>query len=261
MKEKEYDFSAFDNDKLKLASKLNLHLKHLGILGLVVLVLLSIIISPLLFAPGLVALAILLLMLLRLCSQAPGDVFARQNQLRRPFMKTDSYYYFLYEEYKEAMDSALSKRGAVPWGLPVDSGELGIAFFDNLDVLVWGRLSKNFPHLVVDATGNDRFLGNNIDHKQLPIEKVSLEGNFPDYFKVYVERGQEVLSLQILSPDRMAGLIDHMPKFDLEIKGNHIKIYGVKIQQSSESMRAFMKVLQSLHDDLKISRLQDTRVK
>jgi hypothetical protein len=260
MKKKDYDFSDFDDDKLRLRSKLNLYLKHISILGFVAVILLSVLTSPLLFVPGFMALAILLLMLLRLCSQAPGDVFARQNQLRRPFMKNDSYYYFLYKEYKEAADSALTKQGAAPWGLPIGNGEVGIAFLNNLDVFVWGRLAKNFPQLVIDATGNDRFLDNNINQKKLPVEPIALEGNFPDFFKVYMEKNQEIISLQILSPDRMANLIDIYPYFDLEIKGDHIKLYGVGIQKSAETMQSFMRVLKSLDKDLKIDRLNKIKV-
>lgn len=227
----------------------------MGLLGLAGLILVAVIVSPLILIPGLLLLIAVLVALYRLCSQTPGDVFAQQNHLQRPFMKNDSYYYFLYKEYKEAADSTLAKTSAAPWGLPTGDGELAIAFFHNLDVMVWGRLSKNFPHLVIDATGNDRFLGNNINRGELPVEEVSLEGNFPDYFKVYMEKDQEVLSLQILSPDRMTGLIDNLPRFDLEIKGNHLKIYGTNLQHSAQSMRLFMQLLESLNEDLKIDRL------
>jgi hypothetical protein len=256
----DYNFSAFDDGKLNLTSKIRPFIKYLSFVGLAGLVLVSVGISPVLFTPGILLLIVMLATLYRLCGQTPGDVFAKQNHLKRPFMKNDSYYYFLYKEYREAADSALSKTSAAPWGLPIGKGELAIAFFYNLDVMIWGRLSKNLPHLVIDATGNDRFLGNNIDRKELPLEQVSLEGNFPDYFKVYMEKGQEVLSLQILSPDRMVNLIDDLPKFDLEIKGDHIKIYGVRMQNSSQSMHFLMGVLQSLDVDLKIDRLNKIKI-
>lgn len=259
---KDYDYSAFDDRKLRRISIIKSHLRYVVLVGLVGLLLLSFgTIHWTLTLAGILCITFafpLIVFVLR--SQTPGDLFAKQNNLSRPFMKNDSYYYFLYKEYKEAMDSALSKTSAVPWGLPIGNGELGITFLNNLDVLVWGRLSKNFPHLVIDATGNDRFIGNNVDRDELPLERVSLEGDFPEYFKVYMEKDQEVLSLQILSPDRMANMIDKMPKFDIEIKGNHIKVYAVNMQQNSEAMRSFMSILEKLDEDLKINRLNNIKV-
>ncbi len=259
---KKYDYTAFDNKKLRILSLIRFHLKQIGLVGVAGLGLLLLgAVSWILISIGLLFIAFsVILFFVGLRGEAPGNVFARQNNLARPFMKNDSYYYFLYKEYKDAMESALTKTGAAAWGLPIGGGELGIAFFNNLDVLVWGRLSKNFPHLVIDATGNDRFLGNNIDRKELPLEELSLEGNFPEYFKVYMQKSQQILSLQILSPDRMVNLIDKMPRFDVEIKGGHIKIYGVNIQNNSQSVRAFMNVLQTLDEDLKIDRLNKIKV-
>lgn len=254
-----YDFSAFDDSHLRFISKLRSHVRlwYPAIAGIF---LISFSGYHLVFFIFGIASFVLCFYLLRWSNITPGDIFARQNGLTRPFMTDGSYYYFLYKEYKEAADSALSKTSATPWGLPMGTGELGITFFNNLDVLVWGRLSKNFPHLVIDATGNDRFFGNNIEREQLPVEQVSLEGDFPQYFRVYMEKGQQILSLQILSPDRMVNLIDKLPRFDLEIKGNHIKLYGVNMQRNSGSMKALLDILRMLDHDLKMDRLNKTKV-
>lgn len=257
---KQYGFSAFDDKSLRRASKIRPLIKYFGFAGLAGLIFVSVSISTLILTPGLVLVVVLLLVLYYLFDRLPGEVFAKQNNLRRPFMKNDSYYYFLYKEYKEAAESALSKKGGVPWGLPIGQGEYAIVFLDNMDIFVWARLAKNFPHIVIDSTGNDRFIGNNIDQPELPIEQVTLEGNFPDYFKVYMEKGQQIISLQILSPDRMASLIDNFAKFDLEIKGNHIKFYGVGLQRNSQGMRFLIDILQMLDEDLKIDRLNKIKV-
>lgn len=261
-KAKNYDYSAFNDRTLLRISIVKSHLKHISLVGLAGILMLAFgAFHWALILGGLLCIIFAVpLILIALRSQTPGDFFAKQNKLSRPFMKKDSYYYFLYKEYKEAMDSALSKTSAAPWGLPIGNGALAIAFFNNLDVLVWGRLSKNFPHLVIDATGNDRFLGNNIDRDELPLEQISLEGDFPKSFKVYMKKGQQVLSLQILSPDRMANLIDDLPKFDIEIKNDHIKVYGVKIQESSATMKSFMNILEKFDEDLKIEHLNKIKV-
>lgn len=184
-----------------------------------------------------------------------GNVFARRNNLARPFLAESSSYLLLYEEYKKVKHLALFRGRGLAWGVPVHDVEYGIIFLENGDAVVWARLRQDFPHLVIDALGNKRLFTSNIQKENLPPQRVTLEGAFPKYFNVYIERGKQVLALQILSPDRMAMLIKKLRQFDLEIKDGYLKMYVVGVQKSSVYMQSFVALLGDLANDLKIERI------
>lgn len=77
------------------------------------------------------------------------------------------------------------------------------------------QLQNKYPHIVLDSTDNN-FLSSNLRQK-LPSEKeIVLEGNFPDYFKVF-SAGSSVETLQILTPELMGRMIGYPKKADIEI--------------------------------------------
>lgn len=73
------------------------------------------------------------------------------------------------------------------------------------------------PHLVLDARW-DRF------HARANLltdcEKIELEGDFPDYFTVFMQKGSSAEALSILSPDVMQRLIELDSTYSLELVGN-----------------------------------------
>lgn len=248
-----YDFSAFDSKRLKAFTFLYRH--NILLLFLGIFLLLAGTRVSFLFVLGSITVVVSGYLALFGSAAIPGNVFAKSNHLARPFLKRSSNYLFLYEEYKHVKQSALFKGGEVVWGLPVGGGEYGMMFLKNGDVVAWARLSKNFPHLVVDARQNKRAFGNNMQRKKLPVMQLQLEGSFPSYFKVYAERNQQVLALQVLSPDRMAVLIDKFGQFDFEIKDNYLKLYAVNAQKDAASMKNLVATLETWAHDLKIERI------
>ncbi len=67
----------------------------------------------------------------------------------------------------------------------------------------------NLPDIVI----HPKSLASLNDWKPDGAKQLELEGNFDNYFEVFVPQGFEVDALQILAPDVMADLIDNYKEF------------------------------------------------
>lgn len=104
--------------------------------------------------------------------------------------------------------------------LPVDNNLLDLATGYELSyytTILCFDLPAPSPHLVLDARW-DRFHSRS---SLLPdCEKIKLEGDFPDYFTVMMQKGSSAESLSILSPEIMQQLISLDSTYSLELIGN-----------------------------------------
>lgn len=91
-------------------------------------------------------------------------------------------------------------------------------------------LNKKLPHIVLDATGNSTKLpGIKLSSFGIPFAKdqvLKLEGNFNDYFTLYVPKGYETDALYIFTPDLMARFIDNAGIYTAEIIDDRLYIYS-----------------------------------
>lgn len=74
-------------------------------------------------------------------------------------------------------------------------------------------LPKQYPHLYLDGKANGKF------SQYQDNQKVALEGDFNNYFTLYMPEGSAAGSLSVLSPDVMQTVIDQGKALDLEING------------------------------------------
>lgn len=91
-------------------------------------------------------------------------------------------------------------------------------------------LKRNLPHMVLDANKNNLRLFGKTVFSNLPAQfdrsqKLSLEGNFDQYFTLYAPRQYERDALYIFTPDLMALLIDGAADCDVEVVDNYIYFY------------------------------------
>jgi len=135
---------------------------------------------------------------------------------------------------------------------------LPICFFTFSCTIGYGRNAKhviftaceihyktNLPRIFLDALRHD-FLNADIFTKPSYGEIISLEGDFNEYFTLYVPKGFEREALQIFAPDVMAKLIDNSKQFDLEFFGDHLYIYSSKTidtKQDLSSIYSLAKIL------------------
>ena len=92
----------------------------------------------------------------------------------------------------------------------------------------WGyvavKLDVPLPNIVLDAVGNNA-LGSNLPSSFSRDQRLSLEGDFDEYFHLYCPRGYEADALYLFTPDIMARFIDHAAQLDVEIVDDWMFLY------------------------------------
>jgi hypothetical protein len=88
------------------------------------------------------------------------------------------------------------------------------------------RLDRAMPHIVLDATGNDRTFGSSIPMPIARDQRLSLEGDFDSHFRLYCPTGYERDALYVMTPDLMALLIDDAGDLDAEIVDDLFYLYS-----------------------------------
>jgi len=94
----------------------------------------------------------------------------------------------------------------------------------------WGyvaiKLDVPLPNIVLDATSNNSLFGSNLPATFDRDQKLSLEGDFDEYFSLYCPEGYEQDALYLFTPDIMARFIDHAAALDVEIVDDWLFLYG-----------------------------------
>lgn len=92
------------------------------------------------------------------------------------------------------------------------------------------QLDRKLPHMILDSKlNNGRFFG--LSMSNLPIslrdnQRLQLEGDFNEYFTLYVPNSYERDAFYIFTPDLMALFIDESYFFDAEIIDDRLFIYS-----------------------------------
>jgi hypothetical protein len=96
----------------------------------------------------------------------------------------------------------------------------------------WGylviTLDRNLPHMLLDAKGNNSLFGSNLPQMFTADQRLSLEGDFDNYFTLYCPREYERDALYVMTPDLMALLIDNAAPYDIEILDNQMFVYSAR---------------------------------
>lgn len=94
----------------------------------------------------------------------------------------------------------------------------------------WGyvavKLDVPLPNIVLDATGNNSFLGSNLPASFDRDQRLSLEGDFDKHFSLYCPEGYERDALYLFTPDIMARFVDNAAALDVEIVDDWLLLYG-----------------------------------
>jgi hypothetical protein len=110
------------------------------------------------------------------------------------------------------------------------------------------QLDKTFPHIVLDGQRNIKGL------RTLPgYEQLKLEGNFNKYFKLYVQKGEEIDALSIIAPNVMQTLIDSNRQQDIEVYGNSlyfINVNGSSIRMDANDIKSLFESVEKLSGEI-----------
>ena len=93
----------------------------------------------------------------------------------------------------------------------------------------WGylclRLPMPLPHIVLDAVGNNGLAGSSLPVGFRSDQRLSLEGDFDQHFRLYCPAGYERDALYLFTPDVMARFVDAAAQLDVEIVDDRMYFY------------------------------------
>ena len=88
-------------------------------------------------------------------------------------------------------------------------------------------LDAPLPHIVLDATNNNGLFGmSNLPATFDRDQRLSLEGDFDEYFALHAPVGYESDALYLFTPDIMARFIDNAAALDVEIVDDWLFLYA-----------------------------------
>lgn len=88
------------------------------------------------------------------------------------------------------------------------------------------KLTRKLPHIILDASHNNKFLIDSLGDRLVRNQASELEGDFYKHFTVYAPELYQTDMLYILTPDVMASLVDFGKQFDIEIVDDYVFFYS-----------------------------------
>ncbi len=115
-------------------------------------------------------------------------------------------------------------------------------------------LPVSVPHIIISDSGHDFTFG--LPYPQslhLPshMRKVTLEGNFSKERDVYVEVEHEIEAYQLLSPDTMSFLLDHIEDVEIELVENKLFVYKTHEMNRKSEILDFISLYKTLYTQIK----------
>ena len=87
------------------------------------------------------------------------------------------------------------------------------------------QLPRPLPVMVLDGVANNMIISNLINRPEARgLLQLQLEGNFQNYFRLFIEPNQQIDVLQLITPEIMAKMIDLGILFDLDFDGQYVHI-------------------------------------
>ncbi len=122
-------------------------------------------------------------------------------------------------------------RGPLPRGVEIGNYTYKTGSGKNEQTHKWAyveiRLDTPLPHIVLDAVGNNGlFGGSNLPAMFSRDQRLSLEGDFDQYFALYCPKGYERDALYLFTPDVMARFVDNAAALDVEIVDDRLFLYA-----------------------------------
>jgi len=192
---------------------------------------------------------------------SPMNQFRQMNNLQGYFSGRHNTWSIVGPQFTSMKRSGVLTRrsygiyGTNLLGIEISGVMLPLAFTRSSGCTTWIKLQRQFPHTIIDTTKDGRSLRKARAANKATLHEISLEGDFPANFTVYQEDDQQLLTLQILTPDRMAYLIDKLGDFNMEIHDNYLRLHSANAQKSSIHFRAFLDAIEDLQDGFKVSKL------
>ena len=103
-----------------------------------------------------------------------------------------------------------------------------------------------FPHLLLLSKKDSA----DVHRDMQSCENLQLEGDFSDYFKLQIEKGQEVDALTIITPDVMQSLVSYSQAEDLEAFGNNLYFISKNDKRDYQDMQLLVRSVVELSQQI-----------
>jgi len=91
-----------------------------------------------------------------------------------------------------------------------------------------------------------------VSFKRKDMAKLSLEGDFNEYFSSYIVKGDQIAALQILAPDIMLKILENGKLFNIEFIGNNVFIYADWLIDDKANLNILHTLTKILIDELEL---------
>jgi hypothetical protein len=109
------------------------------------------------------------------------------------------------------------------------------------------QLPKVLPNILLDSKANNYFGLGNLPSKYAKSQKFELEGDFVNYFTLYVPEDYERDVLYFLTPELMAILVSVCKDYDIEIVGYELRFYtSATIDFSQEALNKIFTIIDTV---------------
>ena len=176
-------------------------------------------------------------------SRDPLRVYKDKLGLKKAALVYSQDFTKLKETILPVRKSVFSRIEPTIWLYETDSQQIFLTANYKKDVRIWlqPKTVLSGIHIVLDSVKNNTLKRTNLIKDKFPNQKIDLEGDFPNHFKLYCGEGQQIIALQIISPDIMSYVVDEMLDLDIEIADNQVAMISRKSASSEQKLIATIK--------------------
>lgn len=150
---------------------------------------------------------------------------------------SDDYQYF-YDAFSLSKESQL-------WQASINDTEIYINPFHKKSIELFVRGRYDMPLIQLESRMNKVHLQKPLSHKD-KLKQVRLEGNFDDYFSLRCATENNIVCLQIFSPEIMEHMIKFQLNYDIQIQGSAIMLTGDCKELSEQHIRLLIEHMATL---------------
>ncbi len=123
-------------------------------------------------------------------------------------------------------------------------------------------LSRKLPNIIIDNKANNFMHTSNLPFHYSSSQKISLEGNFDDYFTLYAPQDYNIDTLSFITPEVIEYIIQDFKEAVIEIVDNYLYVYyaGTSKKIGMENiLKRLLRLAAEIEDN--INAYRDSRLK
>jgi len=114
------------------------------------------------------------------------------------------------------------------------------------NTIMTADIGNEFTHILLDSKNNS----GGASRMRQGAERISLEGNFDDFFSLYVDPTHHIDALSIITPDIMQTIMSATKSYDIEIIGSKVYLFAEGDRRNKDSVQDLFFGLEKLLGEL-----------